>query len=294
MIVELSTQDFARTASLFRAYEYEMSLLGAVLEGSTPSRIWVDDYAAPRTAFVCITGMFQYVAGGGPAQPAFLKAMWHIVQHDVLAAIPNPADRFLLLRGCSPDWNSLLDGFIRKKRGITWSRKLLQFNRPQFETHCRKQSGLPEGYTLCPMSGPLLESGTLHDMKLHTWSSPEAFLSKGVGMCVMRDETVVSECSTFFVGHHQAELSVYTSEDFRQQGWGTRAAAACIQRCLERGLAPTWSCWTTHTGSRALAARLGFDDVCEVPVYCWRKHLRSPLWKRGIRKLLAMKRRFGQ
>jgi hypothetical protein len=56
-------------------------------------------------------------------------------------------------------------------------------------------------------------------------------------------------------------LGVLTPPALRRYGFGTLAAGIATNEALDRGLIPQWRARRDNSASRALAARLGFDEV---------------------------------
>lgn len=58
-----------------------------------------------------------------------------------------------------------------------------------------------------------------------------------------------------------AHLGVLTPPTLRRYGFATVAAGIATNQALDRGLVPQWRARVDNVASRALAARLGFDEV---------------------------------
>ena len=89
------------------------------------------------------------------------------------------------------------------------------------------------------------------------------------GTCLLDGEQVVSQCSAVFVGAGEAEIDIYTQEDYQGRGFARLTANAFIDECLRRGLRPNWACWPEREASIALARRLGFEERPDVPAHLW-------------------------
>ncbi len=99
------------------------------------------------------------------------------------------------------------------------------------------------------------------------WKDFDTFDSIGGGYCLARGVDIVSFsfCSSR-VGF-RFELGVETYPQYRFQGLGIHACSALIHYCLENSLEPVWGCRTTNLGSVALAKKLGFEIIEELPYY---------------------------
>ena len=69
----------------------------------------------------------------------------------------------------------------------------------------------------------------------------------------------------FYVGGRYEDIGVVTEPEYRRKGLSTACAAALIADIRARGRVPSWSTSPDNTGSRGVAAGLGFvhdrDDV---------------------------------
>jgi predicted GNAT family acetyltransferase len=82
---------------------------------------------------------------------------------------------------------------------------------------------------------------------------------------VLVDGKIASIAVPFYVGDTFEDIGVVTEPDHRRKGLSTACAGALIADIRGRGRVPSWSTSPDNTGSRGLAARLGFvherDDV---------------------------------
>lgn len=98
-----------------------------------------------------------------------------------------------------------------------------------------------------------------------SWGGVERMLAEGVAHGALVDGNVVAVAVAFHCGHEYEDIGVVTVEDHRRRGLSAACAGAVIADIRARGRTPTWSTSPDNTGSRAVAARLGFvpdrDDV---------------------------------
>lgn len=269
---ELSSQDFGRIEPLIQDIDHDAPIIYAVLEHSSPGRIWVDNVVAPTAAFIYPYGAFYYIVGE-PNKNGFLPAIWDLLQNSILPDIQNPAGREVVLFALSGNWQKPLELFMKTQRGITIIRKTFRFNAERFIPQPEWRVKILEDMTLRAIDAEILAHDSLPIVNLDTWNSPQIFFSKGAGACLLHQGKVVSACATVFVGRGVAELDVHTLEAYHGQGLARFTAAACIEMCLAKGLQPRWACWPEREASIALAKRLGFEEYQNVPAYYWRAEL---------------------
>jgi GNAT superfamily N-acetyltransferase len=84
---------------------------------------------------------------------------------------------------------------------------------------------------------------------------------------VWADRLPVAFCYPVWQTETWWDVSIDTLEEFRQRGFGARAAKALIRHMRRSGRAPVWGALDTNTPSRALAARLGFIESAGIAVF---------------------------
>jgi RimJ/RimL family protein N-acetyltransferase len=145
---------------------------------------------------------------------------------------------------------------------------------------------IPPGVRLERVDGNLLAEAGLEDVERlrdyvqGTYASVEAFLERGVGMCVIHDGRIVSWCTSDCIVGHRCEVGIRTLEPYRRQGLGTLVAAAMVDECLSRGLTEIgWHCWSQNLASATTAEKVGFCEVL--------RHHAVHLWLNPVDGLLV-------
>jgi hypothetical protein len=91
----------------------------------------------------------------------------------------------------------------------------------------------------------------------------EVALSKMTWQMATLDDTDQITAGAGFAERQQilAQLGVLTPPPLRRYGFGTLAAGMATNEALDRGLVPQWRCRVDNAAGRAVAARLGFEQV---------------------------------
>lgn len=84
---------------------------------------------------------------------------------------------------------------------------------------------------------------------------------------VWADRLPVAFCYPVWQTERWWDVSIDTLAEFRQRGFGARAARALIRHMRRGGRAPVWGALDTNAPSRALAARLGFIESAGLAVF---------------------------
>jgi RimJ/RimL family protein N-acetyltransferase len=103
-----------------------------------------------------------------------------------------------------------------------------------------------------------------------SWGSGERMLAAGVAHGAVVDGALVSVAVAFHCGVEYEDIGVVTAETHRRRGLSAACAAAVVADVRGRGRTPTWSTSPDNTGSRAVAARLGFVHVRDDVLYAVR------------------------
>jgi len=98
------------------------------------------------------------------------------------------------------------------------------------------------------------------------WNGPERFLERGFGFVMMRQRMIVSQVIAASVARGEVEVNIETIESCRGNGYASRLCYTFVQTCLDKGLLPKWDCMTENEPSKALARRLGFEELETYPV----------------------------
>jgi len=217
-------------------------LMLAVLEGHL-GEAFADDVEAPRIAELSFAGVHFY--GGDAAHPLARAIVARLPVDQVVAA-------------STPPWRALLD--------TAYGPRLLALPATDYHAHSlarahleRLAARLPAGYDLRRMDLELarrVEAELQTEDHVHFFGSPEYFIERGVGFCVLHTGRIVSAASSGAFHDAGIEVQINTLPEHRGRGLATVVAAHLLLYCLERGLDPHWC--TSNPISAHLAENLGY------------------------------------
>ncbi len=120
---------------------------------------------------------------------------------------------------------------------------------------------LPTGYTLRRIDLDLArqiadDPDLISPDHVRNFESPEDFVARGIGFCVLHDGRVVSGASSYAICNRGIEIQVNTHADHQKRGLATAVSAALLVYCLEHGREPNWD--AANLTSARLAERLGY------------------------------------
>jgi RimJ/RimL family protein N-acetyltransferase len=244
-MIELKRSEFALAAPLFAGIDHNVPIVFSVLEGTAAGRVFADDAGRVRSAFVAVGGAFSYVAGD-ETDDAFDRALVALIFESLL---PNQEEQELVLFAFTDAWRAKLDQLLAPKGAIRIHRKAFSFDAAHAPDFRSWRSRVPAG---CRMELIGLVEG-----------------DPRFGVRLLKDDEVVGECTSVFVGRGGAEIDIHTDENHRNLGLGTLTASAFLEECHARGLRPNWSCWPEREASIALAKKLGFVEQDDVLAHLW-------------------------
>ena len=93
-----------------------------------------------------------------------------------------------------------------------------------------------------------------------------AFLQKGFGYAVIRDDMPVSWAFSAAVSNDEVDIGVETAEKYRGKGLAKTAVNEMIKAIIASGKKPVWACHSLNTGSQKLAESSGFVKTAECTV----------------------------
>ncbi len=244
--------------SLFHTYPHSLPIIHAALEGSAPHRIFVDRPDAPQAALLWVQDAFFYLAGD-PQSPALQVGLLPLLFDRLLPEMSEPE---LVLFAPDEPWREAIDHLLAPKNAIRIQRKQFAFNPRRFADLAASAPALPAGLALMGITADIAAK--------HPHLAPLADPpTRRFGVCVLDGEELICECTAVFVGAGQAEIDIHTREDHQGRGLAALAAREFIYLSLSRGLQPAWSCWPERETSIALAAKLGFNPLPDMPAHLW-------------------------
>ncbi|MGI8927689.1 MAG: GNAT family N-acetyltransferase [Tepidiformaceae bacterium] len=228
-----------------------MAFVHAVLDGSMPGSVAVDDAGSPRSAVVVAHSGFAFAIGQArgdlfaPFLPQWLATCL--------------SDEPTALWATTHEWEEHLGPLFAER----------DFRN---EYHCVAATGagpatrpLRPGFELRPIDLELARDGfegRVDPWVVRIWGGPEAFMERAFGTAVVRDGVLASFCTVCAMGGPsgavEAEIEIGTAADSRRLGLAEHAGRAFIAETRARRLLPAWTCRSSNAASAGLAERLGF------------------------------------
>lgn len=259
MLRRLSPDEQDRALPLLAGREH-LLLLEAVIAGTAPGYVCVDDPAQPRALFA--SGPEGHYLVGDPGEGSFTRELAAHIRYELLPRAREEGWASFVLYH-EPEWAQALDELFPGQ--------LLVRNCQRFFVHISPppdwRAALPQGVTALPIDRELLARDDLANMQwlqdfgAGDYGSLDAFLAHGFGMCLVQKGAVVSCCTTDCVLDQRAEIGISTMPDHRRKGYGAAVAAATVEEARRRGITHVgWHCFAQNLASAATALRAGFVE----------------------------------
>ena len=217
----------------------------AIAEGEQRGDIYTDDAGKNRYVLFWHESGFAYISGHPDRED--LEEVYALMKNE---SGTNPR-RFVLETKDEP-----VAEYFRGKEDIE--------EHPRYGLRLKKlqpEKELPDGYELREIDEDLLSRIEGRVVPLNFWDSPEEFLTKGKGYCLVKNGEVAAVSFSAAVSSRQIDIGIETKEAHRRKGLAVIAARKMTEYVLSIGKEPVWDCDAANEGSRATAEKVGFDVV---------------------------------
>lgn len=232
--------------------------VNSILEGNTPSVIYVDDLEHPKNAFIWNDFRYSYLAGNYKNKE-FLNNLEEHLKNELFPEAKKSSDPTMVLY---PDTENMLestDEIMNNKHPLKIARHFFKFNKENFESIEIQEN---DGLIIKRLDKDILNNigkNIAEDIKT-SWKSLDIFLEKGVGFALLKEGEIISSCHSCFAGKNTYEINVNTyNPENRNKGYAKLITSKFIKYCIENNIEPTWECWKGNITSENLAEKLGFE-----------------------------------
>jgi GNAT superfamily N-acetyltransferase len=259
-MVELPVTEYHRARPLFQAMEYHLAV-NAILEGTLPAKIYTDHPLHPQVALTWT--QHRFYAAGSEDNDQLNEALIRFFTETAWPQAREAGETGFVLYYEPDHWEINLDA--QKSQ-----RQFYRFKELRYDW----RTLLPEGLVLQSVDRALLDRKHLKNLdalteEVSSWfGSVQDFLDRYFGVCVLHGDEIVGWCLSEYNGADRCELGILTTESYRQRGLATVMASALVEQALSRGISYIgWHCYANNVPSGATARKVGFEKVCDYPVY---------------------------
>jgi RimJ/RimL family protein N-acetyltransferase len=243
----------------------------AILDGSVPSKIYVDDPTRPRVALT--SSKQRHYLTGSPDNQAFNDFLRHrLAGIDSAHGKRSDADYFVLYYEPAGAWEQTLDTLLRVHNPIRSEREYYTVQTEGRGGHPTSTS-LPETFSLHYVDEHLLSREKLRNLEdlieelCSERQSVQDFLDKSFGFCLLHGDEVAGWCLSEYNTAERCEIGIATFEPHRRRGIATAMASALLAYAPSQGISHVgWHCYTSNVASAATARKAGLLKTVEYPV----------------------------
>jgi RimJ/RimL family protein N-acetyltransferase len=260
MIHKLDEEDYENVRPLFRELDFNL-IIAAVIERTSPGRIYVDNISKPQTAFLC--SVEGYYLAGNEDNPQFNASLNRLIVDEIFAGDTVRPDETDVAIGFHPDsWANRMPTIFKGRLPLTAHRRHYICTKLKVSDW---KNRLPQEFEIRRANESLIQSLDLEVpnhltewMKIN-WGSIAAFQQKGFGFCTLYGNRIVSWSVADCASGDACEIGIHTHEDYRRKGLATLTAAAAVDYWLSHGgRSVGWHCDEYNLGSIGVAEKVGF------------------------------------
>ncbi len=261
---KLNRTDYEKVIPLFKGPHLNL-VVTSVVEGNSHGEMWVDDVASPQTVFMWDRRYCYYLAGHAHDEE-FNKNVEKILTEEIIPEAVRHDYSVFKAYYTSNEWERIIEDIFKERCPLKRARQFYTFKK------VKNSWKIPPGCSVVQIDGDLLES-TLKNVEEVTgeiesmWNSVSDFLKKGVGFCLVCGSEIVSWCTGEYFSKGRCGIGIETVEEYQRRGFATLTAAAFVDYCVSKNIAPHWDCFGNNAPSIRVAEKVGFEKVMEYTVY---------------------------
>jgi GNAT superfamily N-acetyltransferase len=260
---------------LFQAFEDQLAV-NAILDGTAPATIYVDNAHHPQAAFTW--WRYHCFLGGSECDEEFNKAIRRLLLDTLFPHALEAGLDLFELRVAPESWGGPVEGILRGHNPVQAWHHYYRFKALRHDVRAR----LPEGFHLRWIDATLVEAthlknlAILRDELCSERASVEDFLAHGFGVCALYGDEIAGWCTSEYNSGDRCEVGIGTLQPYQCRGLATAMATALIKHAQSRDITHMgWHCDARNAASIATALKVGFERMHEYPTYLiWidRKH----------------------
>ncbi|MBB4825494.1 RimJ/RimL family protein N-acetyltransferase [Sporosarcina luteola] len=262
MIFELQKREFHKCLTILN--EQGQVEAKAIVAGTNPGRIFVDNTQAPTSGLIWLGNHDGFIFIGNESNEQFNNALNAFIDSVVAPDAKKVGLKWFEGVGNHPKWDHTIKRLFTHRKVGSWLQRVYVL--PKESDRPEKEPTLEQGYTVQKITRHFYENGNnqignigfLHDTIVWSWSSPNQFFREGLGYCILYDNEIVSICSSSFVFENIICIGIETLQAHQGKKLAQIAAHRFIKDCFENNKIPYWDCMDSNKPSIAVAERLGF------------------------------------
>ncbi|WP_027624897.1 GNAT family N-acetyltransferase [Clostridium lundense] len=261
MFIELKHDEFTSIKTFFNENKYQVPAL-AVINGSFPGKVFVDNKDKPEIALVWAFSRWSYISCKEllPKHKSFISSIFNSKIIPIIKTVGEK--QFEIYADNDIEWDSILNESLSEYQLCKHHENTFVLNKEKFKTFTSYLK-VPKDIEICENSYPIISK------EYRQYVSHNEFEKKVFGMTIKKNDNILSQCvnNGFIYGNNYfIDLDTFDTEE-RNKGYGTFISYNLICNQLKKGLLPLWETTVNNLPSQRVANKLGFEKVDEYPVY---------------------------
>lgn len=263
MILELDKSEFWKCRDLLN--EQGQIEAKAVVEGTNPGRIFVDDHASPTTGLIWLGNNDGFVFFGNEENEKFNKELNLFIDEVIIPEAKKVNLKWFECVGNHSSWNEKLQSVFAHRKLGCWNQRVYILQAADYQEN--DEPSLERGFEVTKITNHLLRDHSIKNLKfvqskiLEFWSTIEDFLNIGIGYCVVYQNEIVSICFSGFAVDDVHCIDIETVKAYRGKNLAQKITHSFVKECLDHNLIPYWDCMEMNKPSIAVAERVGFKNT---------------------------------
>jgi hypothetical protein len=234
----------------------------SILEGNTPSEIYVDNVEKPSIALIWDRGHCFYFGGIAVKEELYCEGVKFFIDKFL-----NETTRHLIkiakIYSMSSIWENKLSELLGGFNPIIGSRSLYYHDLNTIPLVSAKVDTIE----VKSINEEVIQNESLSNLECmieeisSMWGSAQNFITKGFGRYAIEGNNIACWCTAEYVSSTSCGIGIETIEEYQDKGIGSLTAGSFLNRCLQLKVTPYWDSWMRNTPSIKVAEKLGFKKL---------------------------------
>lgn len=272
MIYELKESEFHRIEHMMEGDLINLEIK-SVANRYNPGWIFVDNVKSPKSALVWSKGIEGFYFLGEENNLEFTDYLDTYITDVIISRAKNMGLNRFEFSGTSKEWDIALEK-VFENRKLSRSKQFV-YKHKNTAKSLKKQNKLPDCVSVRKVDEEFLRTNIenidfVKEKVLEWWNTFEDYYNKGIGYCVISENTIVTSCISSFVSDDAMQSHIVTLEKYRKRGFAKMAVSEFLRYCMKNNHEPYWDCMETNVGSREVSESLGYCKDFEYRLYSFK------------------------
>ncbi|CAH1056814.1 GNAT family N-acetyltransferase [Paenibacillus pseudetheri] len=260
MIYELDRSQFYRCNDIVnRGVNIEEK---AIVVGSNPGRIFVDNIERPRSAMIWKGNLDGFIFIGDSKNDLFNQGIRSYIDEVISLQARELGLKWFECIGNHSSWYITFEEIFSDRELKSWDQNVYILSPREYKKQVNHN--VDRNFAITKITSDMLKTNKILNKELleskilEFWESADDFFEKGIGFCVLYKDEIVSLCITGFRYNEIHGIDIETIESFQGKKLAQSVVHSFVQYCFSNGFTPYWDCMEVNYPSNAVARIVGF------------------------------------